>query len=456
MKKYIFLLLFAVFAFCGCTGSTSDAKITLVQTSKDQVEISGDGGKVKVAFASALDWYVETQDTWLHVTPDRGVAGNGVITVEADKNMDIEKRTGVVNICSEDVVFPVKIIQKPYEATFEMLESEKTVSCLGGNMILKVNADVDYEYTIDADWIKAADSKAASVRQHQFNVEPNLGEQRTAVVSFHYGAMTKTVTVIQRAVGTEADDWQLGEFAHRSLAMRFTADWCGYCPYMAVAFKNAKSQMGDRLELVSLHGDASRYEFSGTATLERRFKASSYPTGIVDARVSIPNYSSTATTTSVTVAAAEETVNNYPTTVGITCASSIKGSELTVDVSLYIKQADSYKIVMLLLEDDIIGYQNGIGINYEHDGVARLAITPISGDSIKTEGPEIWSGTYTAELSDKWKKENLRILIYVEKAYGDLPKVETVEGADYDNFGEFYIDNCRAVQVGVAAELEVL
>ena len=256
----------------------------MVQTSKDQVEISGDGGKVKVAFASALDWYVETQDAWLHVTPDKGVAGNGVITVEADKNMDIEKRTGVVNICSEDVVFPVKIIQKPYEATFEMLESEKTVSCLGGNMILKVNADVDYECTIDADWIKAADSKAASVRQHQFNVEPNTGDQRTAVVSFHYGAMTKTVTVIQRAVGTEADDWQLGEFAHRSLAMRFTADWCGYCPYMAVAFKNAKSQMGDRLELVSLHGGKSRYEFSGTATLERRFKASSYPTGIVDAR----------------------------------------------------------------------------------------------------------------------------------------------------------------------------
>lgn len=455
MKKYIFLLLFSVLAFCGCTGSTSDAKITLVQTSKDQVEISGDGGKVKVAFASALDWYVETQDAWLHVTPDKGVAGNGVITVEADKNMDIEKRTGVVNICSEDVVFPVKIIQKPYEATFEMLESEKTVSCLGGNMILKVNADVDYECTIDADWIKAADSKAASVRQHQFNVEPNTGDQRTAVVSFHYGAMTKTVTVIQRAVGTEADDWQLGEFAHRSLAMRFTADWCGYCPYMATAFKTAKSQMGDRLELVSLHGGESRYEFSGTATLERRFKASSYPTGIVDARVSIPNYSSTATTAAVTVAAAEETINNYPTTVGIACASSIKGNELTVDVSLYIKQADSYKLVMLLLEDDIIGFQNGAGMGYDHDGVARLAITSISGDSIKTEGPEIWSGTYTAELSDKWKKENLRILIYVEKAYGDLPKVETVEGADYGNFGESYIDNCRAVQVGTENGLEL-
>ena len=142
MKKYIFLLLSAVVAFCGCEGAKSDASITLVQTSKDEINVSGDGAKVKVGFASALDWYVETPDEWITVTPDKGAAGTALITVQVDKNLETEERTGVVNICSDDLVFPVRVIQKPYEATFEIFEDHKYVSCLGGEVTISINTDI--------------------------------------------------------------------------------------------------------------------------------------------------------------------------------------------------------------------------------------------------------------------------------------------------------------------------
>ena len=457
MKKYIILLLSAVVAFCGCEGTKPDASITLIQTSKDEIDVPVDGAKVRLAFVSALEWYAETSDEWLSITPDKGEAGTSYITVQVDKNMGEEKRTGVVNICSDDLVFPVKIIQKPYEATFEVLDNQRYVSGLGGEVTISIKTDVDFEISIDADWLKSAESKAAFVSNVVLYAEPNpIQEQRSATVTFLAYGSTYEATVTQFAAGTEADDWQLASFVHRSLAMRFTATWCGYCPYMGTAFKTAKSQMSGSLELVSLHGGDSNYEFFGTTTLGNRYRISGYPTGIVDGRVSIPNYSSTATTAEVTVNAIKETIANYPTTAGIACSSSIDGNTLSVDVSLYLKKADSYRLTILLLEDDITGYQNGAGMGYDHDDVARLAVTSISGEAIKTDSPSVWTNTYTATLNGKWNKDNLRLLFFVERTYGEHPKVEGVEGAEYGNFGEYYVDNCRAVEVGVAAELEVL
>ena len=40
----------------------------------------------------------------------------------------------------------------------------------------------------------------------------------------------------------EPEEWASKEFWHRSLAMRFTATWCGYCPNLATGFAKAVSQ----------------------------------------------------------------------------------------------------------------------------------------------------------------------------------------------------------------------
>lgn len=443
---------------CGCTEPDGPiAEIALSSTSKDNIELPSDGGSGNVRFTSALEWYVELSDEWLTVSPMNGEAGTARIALNADANETSEIRTAVFNICSGDKKIPITVTQESFIPTFELLETEKEVSSLGGEITVRVKADVDYEFECDADWIKDASTKAPRTREHKFIVDPNpLSEERSAVITFCSGMLCKAFTVKQRPAGTEADDWKNDAFVHRSLAMRFTATWCGYCPYMGTAFDSAKSQMGSALELVSLHGADSDLEFSGTNELVNRFRVSGFPTGVVDARASIPNYNSTATTASVAVGVAQETQQAYPAKTGIELESSLDGTRLTVDLGLYVKEADSYRVTVLLMEDGIYGYQNGGSNNYEHKDVARLALTSMSGETVRISADnQIWTKTFTADIKSSWKTENLEILVYVEKPYGDQSKVSEVDGAEYRNYGDTYIDNCRVVKVGTEAPLEL-
>lgn len=443
---------------CGCTEPDGPiAEIALSSTSKDNIELPSDGGSGNVRFTSALEWYVELSDEWLTVSPMNGEAGTARIALNADANETSETRTAVFNICSGDKKIPITVTQESFIPTFELLETEKEVSSLGGEITVRVKADVDYEFECDADWIKDASTKAPRTREHKFIVDPNpLSEERSAVITFCSGMLCKAFTVKQRPAGTEADDWKNDAFVHRSLAMRFTATWCGYCPYMGTAFDSAKGQMAGALELLSLHGSGSDYEFTGTDDLVNRFRVQGFPTGVVDSRASIPNYNSTTTTATVAVEVAKETQQAYPAKTGIALSSILEGTDLTVDLSLYVKEADSYRVTVLLLEDGIVGNQNGGGSNYVHNDVARLALTSMSGETVRiSEDYQVWNNTYTAQLKSSWKAENLEILVYVEKPFGEQKTVAEVDGAEYGRYGDTYIDNCRVVKVGTEAPLEL-
>ena len=240
------------------------------------------------------------------------------------------------------------------------------------------------------------------------------------------------------------------------MAMRFTADWCGYCPYMATAFNSAKDQLNGGLEIVSIHTDGSSYDFSDANTLTKRFGVSSLPSGVIDFRAKVTNQSQTEITASHAVAVAQETKESYPVTTGISVSSTLSGDQLTVDLDLYIKEADTYRVVVLLLEDGIVGYQNNGGDNYVHDDVARLALTSMNGDKVVASADyQIVSRTYEGTVKSAWSKDDLELLVYVEKPYGAREKVEGVSAATYKDFGDTYIDNCRIVKVGTDAHLEL-
>jgi hypothetical protein len=113
-------------------------------------------------------------------------------------------------------------------------------------------------------------------------------------------------------------------------------------------------------------------------------------------------------------------------------------------------------VTVLLLEDGIVGYQNGGGNSYTHNDVARYAFTSMSGESVKIESANtVWTQVYTTKINSAWNPDNLKVLVYVERPYGDQSKVQKVANADYGNYGDTYIDNCRAVMVGKKAALEL-
>ena len=245
----------------------------------------------------------------------------------------------------------------------------------------------------------------------------------------------------------EPEEWASKEFWHRSLAMRFTATWCGYCPNLATGFAKAVSQYPNKIEQLNLHPTSSNLGFSGTSALSNIFNVTGYPTGMIDYRSRIGNYASDYAATTV-VDAVKETEKNYPVKTGISFSSSVSGSTLNLNVKLYIKEKGDYKVTAVLLEDNIIGYQNGGGDNYNHSSIARVAITDITGDAVSTsEDNKTVSKNYTATIPSSCDKNNLRVLVYVLRQYGSQTIIRT---ADY---GDYYVDNAISAAVGTTQDL---
>lgn len=246
----------------------------------------------------------------------------------------------------------------------------------------------------------------------------------------------------------DPEDWAGKEFWHKSLGMRFTATWCGYCPNMATSFAKAISQYPNKIEMLNLHPTSSNLGFSGTSKLENIFRITGYPTGMIDYRNSIANYTSNDYTARLIVNAAKKTESNYPTKTGISFTSSVSGSKLNLNVKLYIKEKGDYKVTAVLVEDNIIGYQNGGGDNYNHSSIARVAITDITGDAVSTsEDNKTVSKNYTATIPSSCDKNNLRVLVYVLRQYGSQTIIRT---ADY---GDYYVDNAISAAVGTTQDL---
>ena len=245
----------------------------------------------------------------------------------------------------------------------------------------------------------------------------------------------------------EPEEWASKEFWHKSLAMRFTATWCGYCPNLATGFAKAVSQYPNKIEQLNLHPASSNLGFSGTSALSNIFNVTGYPTGMIDYRSRIGNYASDYAATTV-VDAVKETEKNYPVKTGISFSSSVSGSKLNLNVKLYIKEKGDYKVTAVLVEDNIIGYQNGGGNSYNHSGIARVAFTDITGDEVSTsEDNKTVSKNYTATIPSSCDKNNLRVLVYVLRQYGSQTIIRT---ADY---GDYYVDNAISAAVGTTQDL---
>lgn len=245
----------------------------------------------------------------------------------------------------------------------------------------------------------------------------------------------------------EPEEWASKEFWHRSLAMRFTATWCGYCPNLATGFALADSQYPNKIEQLNLHPTSSNLGFSGTSSLDNIFNVTGYPTGMIDYRRKIGNrvYNDAAI---LVVSTVKETEKYYPVKTGTSFSSSVSGNTLNLNIKLYIKEKGDYKVTAVLLEDNIIGYQNGGGDNYNHSSIARVAITDITGDTVSTsEDNKTVSKNYTATIPSSCDKNNLRVLVYVLKQYGSQTIIRT---ADY---GDYYVDNAVSAAVGTTQDL---
>lgn len=103
------------------------------------------------------------------------------------------------------------------------------------------------------------------------------------------------------------------------------------------------------------------------------------------------------------------------------------------------------------MEDGIVNYQADYidedHSDYIHNNVARIAITNVLGDEFSAGSSNTRKDFYyETDVPDNYVKDNLRILVIVQKSFG----TQTV--LSDGGYGEYYVDNCTSVKVGERKE----
>lgn len=185
------------------------AKVTLNETS---VSLTGEGSKA-VTFTSATDWKAAVASggsSWLTVSPTSGSAGTTSVTVKAKANPTYDDRetTFTITGTGKDGSTSTGTVHVTQAATLGMVVEQKAfeVPAAGGTVTVKVKANTDYTYTIDASgqgWITETTTRALTEYVHTFKVDANdQYDSRQGTITFKNTKTGETdqVTVTQDAL----------------------------------------------------------------------------------------------------------------------------------------------------------------------------------------------------------------------------------------------------------------
>ena len=336
-----------------------------------------------------------------------------------------------------------------YRKDFIEYPNEVTVDGLGGLFSVTVQGTLDYHIDTYSDWIKevSATGDVRLGRQHGFYAERNdEGSERTGMLSICYGENCYPIMVTQTAQGN------LEVLPHHIFGIRFTGTWCQWCPVMDASFKYAKSKLGDGFEYICVYNSGGNYAFSGSDAMENAYGIDSFPSAIVDGRVRLGNNGEEEFFAALTDAASE-TLKYYPTATVLGLKSSLSGRKLSVQVDVKAQLAETYKLTIFLVENNIIGeqkhYELGTVRDFNHSRVVRMCMTSLMGDEFDCAADgSVKTLNYSATIPSEYVLENMEVVACVQRNYNDRPAIQT------GSYGDWYVDNCRSAALGATAALE--
>ena len=337
---------------------------------------------------------------------------------------------------------------------FEMSPYSFELTAKSQSFKLYISSSAEPAIEIFDNWVRLVEVEGdhRSGAYYVFRAERNRDEApRNTFIQICTESNCYMATVSQE--GYVEGDWMNADFVHHSLGMRFTATWCPHCPYMNTGFNNANEQLGGRLEIVNFHATNSAIPFAETPTLMNLYRATGYPTGIIDGRVDIPASHDIDAVANNTINAVKQQESTYPVVTGLEIDSFISGDKVTVNLNVYAKATDSYKVTVLLLENGIVGlqqfYDGPDQEDYVHNRTARVALTGITGDAFTMEEGEDKAFTFTGDIDETWNRDNLEVLVYVQRPFGSQTRIQSKD------YGDYYVDNCLSAAVGTFAGLEI-
>lgn len=402
MKGFIKFSAFAALALAACTEVDPDPVPEGTFTAGETVILS-----CEAASAATLNinpegnWQAVNKIDWLIVSPLSGFAGENSLSIKAvSSNTSLSERIGSFDITVDGAeTIKCYVAQNGVEG-LELPSNEVSANGTGGEAYVYVNTNTEFTAEFDQDW--------ATVKNIEYNLTSNTLEdgvtvsklQTARVVldvdpnadsNLRSGTLTiscldedYTVTVNQGLSNdAEISDFDT-PFFRRTLALRFTATWCGYCPLMAESFKLAAKAEPDRFVPMCIHsGDSGVYSENGD-DLAQMYRITGYPSGIFNAYAQVQNYEADIAETMLT-GLVDEAVQELPAKTAISTVSETSDGVFKLMCSVASKESRPYNLHVFILEDGVVANQTSYiteypgGKDYVHDFVERCAVTGTEG-----------------------------------------------------------------------------
>ena len=457
--KYLNLLAFAALAAALLTGCEEKEELfTGFKIDRTSVTMGWQGGNETLGIKTDKDWSLSLKDdSWCTVSPKSG-SGSATITITAGENPSKDgERSEKIILSYDGISLPITVTQEknPGEAVFSITPNSASVPPEGGNFEFTVISDAaQYEITIVDGWIEEVSRSGDRFTGETitFHAAANeWPEDRMGVVSVCTENGSCIPVTVNQAKGNPT-------YVHHDTGYRFTATWCGYCPYMDEAF-HTFAQSHEDYDYLTFHSSKGYpLYFGDSGTLMTAYDISGFPTGVMNGWKEISNSSTVSTTVNNMNKAADDFAGKFPCTAGIGIASNITDDKLSVEATVETSVNDGFLVAAFILESGIIQAQTyypptGATQNltsFQHDNVARATLTgsPL-GDSFEATAGTPVKFTWEKALDSSWSQDNLSVAVLVLRPYGAYASYKAKT-----KYPDTYVVNSRIAAAGSHISIE--
>lgn len=197
--KHIFRIIFAAASVLALlTSCREQAMLTLdAQT----IDAPSSGLTKAVAVNSNYPWDAVVSDSWIVLHNTTGNPGDAVIGVCVISNTSGEDREGTITVTCEDVVRVITVRQSQNDAV-NIDDDAVSLTYIGGEVIVPVDANIEYAVEIPVDWITDGGTRALTRYMHAITVARNDSEEdREAVINFTNPATGEKTTYYVKQAG---------------------------------------------------------------------------------------------------------------------------------------------------------------------------------------------------------------------------------------------------------------